>query len=247
MPTGGAMLGAAVIGGISSYAAAEEQSSANEAAIRSQEKAHKEDLAFREEGLNFQKEQYEFQKEQYLKWYNIYGTMQEDLGTYFKNLTGKNLSAKDVAEVQKAQQEVDDRIRVSLAQRGLAGSGLEASLLSQNTYNSEMKKADLRSTAEQRAIAQKEQFLGLGIGQGGAMQQSLNTQSGNMALTYNGMGASSANFGANIAKSQQYAGASSANNIRGFGNYMSQSLAYLGSRNAFGGNAGFNGYAEDMF
>lgn len=115
------------------------------------------------------KEQLEFQKEQYEEWKAIYGPLQEDLGTYFKNLTGDSMAASQIeaiqAEYQKSQQQIDQQ----LAQRGIRGSGLEASLTSQNIFQTGIAKATARSQSDQMAAQQKMGFLGLGLGQGSNM------------------------------------------------------------------------------
>lgn len=129
-----------------------------------------------------------FQREQYDAWKDIYGDLQEDLGTYYKNLNGNNLSAKQIEAIQLESQLAQDTIDTQLSQRGLQGSGLEAEALMRNTFATSGAKAEARSNADQLANEQKMQFLGLGLGQGTQML-------GTMA----GVSATGANIAGNFA------------------------------------------------
>lgn len=118
---------------------------------------------------NLTKEAIEFQREQYEDWKNIYGPLQEDLGTYFKNITGDTITAQQLTEIQKSSQDAQRQTDIALAQRGLTGSGIEAQALMQNKYGTEMQKASVRANADQVAAERKMGFLGLGLGQGTQM------------------------------------------------------------------------------
>lgn len=166
-----AMLGAAVIGGISS------NSAANKAAD-----AQAQSDALTREGMEQQarvlgkqqvmdKQRYMDAEQEYQKWKAIYGPMQEDLGTYYSNLTGETLSNNEVERIQVASQNSRDQITQSMAQSGRANSGLEAELLAQNSYGAELAKAQSRSTADARAIDAKTNFLNMGLQQGNNIQQ----------------------------------------------------------------------------
>lgn len=120
-------------------------------------------------------EELEFQRDQYNEWKDIYGPLQEELGDYFKNLTGQTLAAKQIEQLQAGSQEAQQRIDQELAQRGMGGSGLEAAALTQNLFGTEMAKAGVRASADEMANQQKMGFLGLGLGQGQGMLQ---TQAG---------------------------------------------------------------------
>lgn len=128
-----------------------------------------------------QREQLEFQQERYNDWKAVYGELQEDMGEYFKNLTGKDLSNREVEQLQLAGQKAQERIDQALAQRGIEGSGLQAQLLSQNTYGTEMAKAQSRATAEDRAMNAKANFLRIGLGQGQAIANTMSNTTTNLA------------------------------------------------------------------
>ena len=105
------------------------------------------------------KEELAFQRQQYEDWKSIYGPLQEDLGTYFKNLTGETLSQRDLVEIQKASQEAQEAMDKQLAQRGLAQSGLQAESIMRNQLQTSQLKANARATAEERAAQQITELL----------------------------------------------------------------------------------------
>ena len=115
------------------------------------------------------KDQLEFQKAQYDDWKNIYGPLQEDLGTYYKNLTGDKLAAQQIEAIQRESQQAQTNVDQQLAQRGLSQSGLQAEAIMRNQSTASMAKADARANADQMANTQKMNFLGLGLGQGTQM------------------------------------------------------------------------------
>ena len=145
-------------------------------------------------------ESIDFQRGQYDDWKEIYGPLQEDLGTYYKNLTGDALAAKNIVQTQEASQRAQQQTDRELAQRGMSGSGLEAQNLMFNQFATEQQKAGIRANADDMANQQKMSFLGLGLGQGAQM---LGTQAGvssNGASTIAGM--ANSNLGASTSLSQ---------------------------------------------
>ena len=132
-------------------------------------KAAKESAKAADRSYELTKEELDFQKEQYADWKSIYGPLQEDLGTYFKNLNGGTLSAPHIQAIQAESQKAQEQINQQLAQRGLSGGGLEAKLLNQNIFSAGMQKAAARASGETLAAQQKLGFIGLGLGQGSQM------------------------------------------------------------------------------
>ena len=148
--------------GLTDYAG---QQAAQDAADRNATMAGRQ--ADRSYGLT--KEQLAFQKSQYDDWKNIYGPLQEDLGTYYKNLTGDKLATQKIEAIQKESQTAQTNVDQQLAQRGLSQSGLQAEAIMRNQATSSMAKANARANADQLAANQKMGFLGLGLGQGAQM------------------------------------------------------------------------------
>jgi hypothetical protein len=148
--------------GLTDYAGQEEAR-----AIAAQNSANAKAASDRSYALT--KEQLDFQRKQYDDWKNIYGPLQEDLGTYFKNLNGDNLAAKQIEAIQRESQQAQTNVDQQLAQRGLSQSGLTAEALMRNQATASMAKANVRANADQLAAQQKMGFLGLGLGQGTQM------------------------------------------------------------------------------
>jgi len=131
------------------------------------------------------KEQLAFQREQYEDWKDIYGELQEDIGTYYMNISGDRLAIEQIEAIQREGQLAQEEIDQSLAQRGLTGSGLEAEFLNMNTMGMAMEKAKVKADADELAMQRKMAFLGLGLGQGtdmlGINAQVANVGASNMA------------------------------------------------------------------
>ena len=123
-----------------------------------------------EAGLAMSKDQLEFMKQQYNDWNEVFGYqgIAGDLGTYFKNLTGDSKTAQQLVQLQKAEQQALDKIKVSLDQRGISGSGIEGDYIARTIYQSELNKANVKANTESQVAAEKMGFLGLGLGQGSA-------------------------------------------------------------------------------
>ncbi len=127
-----------------------------------------------------------FQKEQYNDWKDVYGDLQEDVGTYFQNITGDSLTVQKLGDIQTEYQQAQANIDTQLAQRGLSGSGLAAQAMISNSQVVAGEKARVRSDAERLANEQKMGFIGLGLGQGAEMlgsQASLGASSASTGMS----------------------------------------------------------------
>ena len=133
--------------------------------------------------MGIEQAQLDFERERYQDWKDVYGNLQEGIGAYYNNLTGATISAKEVEAYQQAGQASANKIKATLAQRGISGSGLEAELLSNNIINTEIKKAEAISTADQRAVERKQNFLSIGLGEGNSIANSMADTSANIANT----------------------------------------------------------------
>lgn len=180
------------------------------------------------------KEQLAFQRKQYDDWKNIYGPLQEDLGTYFKNLHGDKLAAQQIEAIQKESQVAQTNVDQQLAQRGLDQSGLAAEALMRNQATTSFAKAGARANADQLAAQQKMGFLGLGLGQGASML-GINAQVANSGANsaIGAMGNYAGMSNANAQLAQQY----SASNIAFMQQLAGTGMGIAGANGAFGGGA----------
>ena len=145
--------------------------------------------ALGERGLKIQEAGLAFQKQQYTDWDAIYGPIQENLGDYYKKLTPAKVISQGLQAEQKSYQQAVDKLKVSLAQRGIdptsgVAVGAETALRGQSYQT----KAGIRATGEERVAAQKSQFLGLGLGQGTAMLGTIAQQQGTVGSAFQGVG-----------------------------------------------------------
>jgi len=155
------MAGSAIMGGIN----ASKASSAAGKAQRSSDALSREGLALQKRQMDMTEDQYARTVEEYEKWKSIYGPLQEDLGTYYNNLTGTTLSNAEVARIQDASQKAMQKVSTSLAQSGRTDNAAREYILGTMEYQAEIDKANMRSTAEERAIGAKSNFLALGLNQ----------------------------------------------------------------------------------
>jgi len=233
-----ALIGSAIIGGVSANSASKRAAKSSEDA----QQLSKQGIALQQREQQFNEQRYMDAQLEYDKWKAIYGPLQEDLGTYFRNLTGESLSNSEVTRIQEASQKSKDKIRVSMAQRGIVDGGLENYLLAQNDYQAELAKADSRSTAEQRAIQSKSEFLAMGLNQAntiknqqagitGQLQQGVNNQITGLNNV--------ANIGMQGASQQSGIWSNYGNQLQGLVGYGSRMDAF-GGQNTAGTTAGFN-------
>jgi len=172
-----------------------------------------------------------FQRDQYDDWKSIYGPLQEDIGTYFKNITGGKIATKQVQSIQREYQAAQTNIDAQLAQRGLSNSGLQAQTLVSNNIQAAQAKATARTNADSIAQQQKMGFLGLGLGQGTSML---------------GINAQASNTGVNssIGAMSNYAGMSNANTAAStslsLGNMQGGQFLFNQATDFIGGAYGFN-------
>lgn len=131
--------------------------------------------------VEVQREQLQFDMDRYNEWKGIYGPLQEDLGTYYKNLTGKSISKQEVEQLQLASQKANKKLEETMAQRGMSNSGLEMQLLGSNTYNTEIAKATVTANADQKAADLKQNFLSIGLGTGSTIAGQMSSASNGLA------------------------------------------------------------------
>ncbi len=143
---------------MSAYSAHDNKKRADEA--KGDNDARYQESLNRQRGIDkYNKEAYDTHIAEYERMRNIYGPLQEDIGTYYRNLTGASLSNDRVAKIQKAYQKSQDDVRKKLAQSGRSTSGVQDELLAGISFNNEMGKATARMTAETDAIKMKEGYV----------------------------------------------------------------------------------------
>ena len=173
-------VGSAVVGGVGSILAGNAQADAMNKAT------------------NIQQQTLDFNRERYQDFKDVYGNLQEDTAEYFENLTGESISNKEKIAYQEAGQASIDKVRETLAQRGIDGSGLEGQLTSNIIYDTEIKKATSEATSEATAQAQKLNFLNIGLQQEAKIANSIQQGTNNLANSAIAQGNNSATTIGNV-------------------------------------------------
>lgn len=174
------------------------------------------------EQIALAKEQFQFQKDQYADWKAVYGDIQTNLGEYYKNLGSDKIVALGLQNQQTEFQKAQMQVERNFAQRGLTGSGAEMAVKANSTFQNAEARARIRSEGPEKVAAQKLQFLGIGLGQGTQMLQTI-AQSGNTAVgAYNpSIGARSTSATNYLNQSTQY-GTQFVDQAMEFGGFLSQ-------------------------
>jgi len=146
-----AVVGSAVVGAVSSASASSKASkSANAATAAASESSAA---------------QLEFAKEQYADWEKVYGPIQENLSAYYNSLTPEKYETQSIQAINQSYANANKQITQSLAQRGIATSGLAAQAQVDLSTKQAQDTATVRATSDQVVANEKMKFLSLGMGQ----------------------------------------------------------------------------------
>ena len=119
----------------------------------------------------------EFQKEQYNDWKAIYGSVQDNLGEYYKTIGADKIAAMGLEAQQREYQNTVTQIKQENAQKGLDKTPFEQAQLNNLNMQNATARASIRANAQDQANQQKLNFLGIGLGQGSAMLGNVNSAS----------------------------------------------------------------------
>lgn len=140
--------------------------------------------AMSQEQIALAKEELQFQKDQYADWKNVYGSIQDNLGAYYKNLTPEKLVALGLEKQQQEFQQVQKSIKRDFAQRGISESGAEIITEAQNKVQNATARAAIRASGDTMAAEEKMKFLGIGLGQGTQMLGIIGNSASNVTSAY---------------------------------------------------------------
>lgn len=108
--------------------------------------------------------QLDFAMQQYDDWLAVYGPIQDNLSSYYSNLTPEYYEATGLEAIAKEQAETQEQIDASLAQRGITDSGVAASLDAQLEMDVARQNAQVRRDAPHQVMQQQQNFLAIGQG-----------------------------------------------------------------------------------
>ena len=102
-------------------------------------------------------------REQKEQWDKVYGPIQEKIAKNLRNMSLASVSALGLEGVEQEFEAAGIKIRQSVAQRGLEGSGLEQEFKARSAITAAEAKADIRADAPEKIAAAQRGFLSLGL------------------------------------------------------------------------------------
>jgi len=125
----------------------------------------------------------DFNKAQYNRWQEVFGPIQDNLSEYYQSLTPDYYEAAGLQAFEKENQAQMATLNEQLAQRGLTGSGLEATLNRENAIDTAEQRAAIRVDAPAKAAAEQLNFLQVGMGQQSNINQTYSQALANQTAT----------------------------------------------------------------
>lgn len=107
----------------------------------------------------------QWQQEQYDDWKDVYGPIEQNLASYYENVSPEYYEVQGLEAFEAERAQVETQLAESLAQRGIVDSGVAASLELQQGFQAAETRAGIRLAAPAQAAAEKLQFLQVGLGQ----------------------------------------------------------------------------------
>lgn len=114
---------------------------------------------------NAQNAQLDFDRERYDDWQNIFGGLQENLSSYYNSINPDMYAAAGLEAFEEERSNQMAQLDRSLAQRGLAESGLAATIKTEDAINSAEARAGIRRDAQAKVRDEQTRFLQIGMGQ----------------------------------------------------------------------------------
>lgn len=153
------MVGAAIGAGVALYGASSSASASGKASDNAKQAAQN---------------QLDFATQQYGDWKAVFGDLETNLSNYYKNLSPEMVTAQGLEQYNSERDTSLTTVRQTLAQRGLATSGIAAGVETSSALQSAADRAKIRADAPMKVAQQQSQFLALGLNQQGAATNSIN-------------------------------------------------------------------------
>lgn len=152
-----AIIGSAVLGAASSAKSAKSASSSANAATASADAAARLQYEASSEQLAFSKQQYD-------DWQNIFGPIQDNLSSYYKNLSSDSVASLGIQNIEKEYARSSQLLDQSLAKRGITNSGATTQGMTQLESARMLGRAEVQANAPMVAAQQQQGFLSIGLG-----------------------------------------------------------------------------------
>ena len=205
-----AIIGSAVLGAASSASSAKSASKASSAATTSADAA----ALLQYEASS---EQLAFSKQQYDDWQSIYGPIQDNLSSYYKNLSSDSIASLGIQSIEKEYSRSSQLLEQSLAKRGITNSGATTQGVTQLESARMLGRAEVQANAPIVAAQQKQGFLSIGLG---AQQQAISGINNAYGSQVSVLGQQAGN---NLAQAQNYTNQAAAG-YAGIGSSIGQGI-----------------------
>lgn len=205
-----AIIGSAVVGAASSANAAKKSSKAAKSASKSADAAAQLQYEASSEQLAFSKQQYD-------DWQSIYGPIQDNLSSYYKNLSSDSIASLGIQSIEKEYSRSSQLLEQSLAKRGITNSGATTQGVTQLESARMLGRAEVQANAPMVAAQQKQGFLSVGLGSQQQAISGINNAYGNQVSV---LGQQAGN---NLAQAQNYTNQAAAG-YAGIGSSIGQGI-----------------------
>ena len=133
-----AVVGGAVISGIASKHAADKAAKSQKDATKAAQQGSAAELAFAKEKYNYDKDRFE----------RIYGSIEENLGKFYGNLTAQEVAGQELAPLDKEFRQAKQNIATTIQQRGITRSGLATDTIAKLDVANAEKRAEILGNAK---------------------------------------------------------------------------------------------------
>lgn len=218
--------GTAVIGAISSSSAARTSSAAASEAAAASKKAAK---------LQYQVSmaQLDFAKQQYNEWQGIFGPIEQNLSSYYKNLSSDTFAALGIQNIEQEYTRSREQLDTAMAKRGITDSGANAAGLTELENSRMLGRAQVRAQAPTQVANQQLGFLAIGLGQQAQLQQDISNAYSNQ------IGVLGQQVSNNLNQSNMYSQQAAAG-YAGVGNAIGQGINTYMTANAYQSQSNLN-------
>ena len=214
-----AIVGSAAVGAISSTSAARSASKSAAAATSSADAAAQLQYEASSEQLAFSKQQYD-------DWQSIYGPIQDNLSSYYKNLSSDTVASLGIQNIEKEYARSSQLLDQALAKRGLSNSGATTQSMTQLESARMLGRAEVQANAPMVTSQQHQGFLNAGLGIQSQALSGINSAYGNQ-ISLLGQQAANATSQANNYSNQAAAG------YAGIGSSVGQGINTYMTYNAY--------------
>lgn len=106
----------------------------------------------------------EFAKQQYEDWKSVYGPIQNNLSSYYSNLSADYYATVGLENFEIERQNALEDLDATLAQRGIKNSGVATQLKTEERIDAAGQRAVIRRSAQDQVAQKQQSFLALGQG-----------------------------------------------------------------------------------